>query len=230
MSLKLNNVQLDAQARQDGISTNGKLGDRSASLKANVNASLPEGWSAKLTVTDKTASDLAKNVSLRPAGANLELRNGDRVRLGFNLHSQKVQINARQNVNVANREVQVDAEYRQGERDHEVDVEASHELDSNTRVRLNYGVHNKELTAALRYRMDNSTIEPQVNLSNQHWKVSLEHKLSSQDHVEAHLEKDNDPRLAYVRNQDGVEVRLEAPVRSDIAASARIRVQRTFDL
>ena len=93
-----------------------------------------------------------------------------------------------------------------------------------------YGVHNKELTAALRYRMDNSTIEPQVNLSNQHWKVSLEHKLSAQDHVEAHLEKDNDPRLAYVRNQDGVEVRLEAPVRSDIAASARIRVQRTFDL
>jgi PBP1b-binding outer membrane lipoprotein LpoB len=58
MSLKLNNVQLDAQARQDGISTNGKLGDRSASLKANVNASLPEGWSAKLTVTDKTASDV----------------------------------------------------------------------------------------------------------------------------------------------------------------------------
>lgn len=42
------------------------------------------------------------------------LRPPDRVRLGFNLHSQKVQINARQNVNVANREVQVDAEYRQG--------------------------------------------------------------------------------------------------------------------
>ena len=35
---------------------------------------------------------------------------------------------------------------------------------------------------------------------------------------------------AYIRNQDGVELRLEAPVRSDIAARASIRVQRTFVL
>ena len=35
---------------------------------------------------------------------------------------------------------------------------------------------------------------------------------------------------AYIRNQDGVELRLEAPVRSDIAARASIRVQRTFEL
>lgn len=93
-----------------------------------------------------------------------------------------------------------------------------------------YGVHNQELNAKLRYRMDNSTVTPEVNLSNQHWRVTLEHKLTNQDTLEASMAKGEDPHLAYIRNQDGVEVRLEAPVRSDIAASARIRVQRTFDL
>lgn len=68
------------------------------------------------------------------------------------------------------------------------------------------------------------------NVATQHWKVQLDHKLSAQDALEAVLEKGDDPRLAYIRTQDGVELRLEAPVRSDIAARASIRVQRTFDL
>lgn len=67
-------------------------------------------------------------------------------------------------------------------------------------------------------------------MATQHWKVQLDHKLSAQDALEAVLEKGDDPRLAYIRTQDGVELRLEAPVRSDIAARASIRVQRTFDL
>ena len=58
MSFALKNVNVDVNAAQEGISTNGKLGDRSVGVKANVNATLPEGWSAKLTVTDKTARDV----------------------------------------------------------------------------------------------------------------------------------------------------------------------------
>ena len=58
MSFALKNVNVDVNAAQEGISTNGKLGDRSVGVKANVNATLPEGWAAKLTVTDKTARDV----------------------------------------------------------------------------------------------------------------------------------------------------------------------------
>jgi hypothetical protein len=93
-----------------------------------------------------------------------------------------------------------------------------------------YGVHNQELSAKMRYKLDNSTVTPEVNVATQHWRVQLDHKVSNQDRLEAVLEKGDDPRLAYIRNQDGVELRLEAPVRSDIAARASIRVQRTFEL
>lgn len=58
MSFSLKNVAVDVNAAQEGISTSGKLGDRSLGVKANVNATLPEGWAAKLTVTDKTARDV----------------------------------------------------------------------------------------------------------------------------------------------------------------------------
>ncbi len=54
----LKNLQVDAKATQKDITTSGKLGDRNVGVKVNLNASLPEGYSARLTVTDKTASDV----------------------------------------------------------------------------------------------------------------------------------------------------------------------------
>jgi hypothetical protein len=229
MSFALKNVNVDVNAAQEGISTNGKLGDRSVGVKANVNATLPEGWAAKLTVTDKTARDLAKNVSVNPAGASLQINNGDRVRLQYNLEKQRANVRVAHKVNVSNKDIHCSAEYQQGD-NHEVDLEASHDLDDNTNITLSYGVHNQELSAKMRYKLDNSTVTPEVNVATQHWRVQLDHKVSNQDRLEAVLEKGDDPRLAYIRNQDGVELRLEAPVRSDIAAKASIRVQRTFEL
>jgi len=229
MSLKLKNIQVDANAVQKNISTNGSVGDRDVSVKAHVNANLKDDWTAKLTVTDKTASDLAKNVSANPAGARLEINKGDELRVGYNLEKSAVFAGVARPVTLSNRDVKLSAEYNQGEAN-EISLEASHDLDKNTNITLNYGVGNQELTARMRYRMDNSTIKPEVNVRTQAWKVALEHKLTDQDRLEATMAKDADPTLAYVRNQDGIEIRLDAPVRSDIAANARVRVQRTFDL
>ena len=58
-----------------------------------------------------------------------------------------------------------------------------------------YGVHNQELVASMRYKLDNSTVTPEINIATQHWKVELAHKISNQDSLEATLEKGDDPRL-----------------------------------
>ncbi len=98
-------------------------------------------------------------------------------------------------------------------------------------IQRSYGVHNKEILAKGKYTIDNSSIAPEFNVSNSAWKVTLAHKLTSNDKLEAVVASGGaDPQLSYTRNQDGVELRIEAPVRSDIAANASIRVQRTIDL
>jgi hypothetical protein len=103
-------------------------------------------------------------------------------------------------------------------------------LDSSATVTLCYGVHNQALVCKGKYTVDNSSVSPEFNVKTNDWKVTLNHKLTANDKLEAVAAKGKDVTLAYTRTQDGVELTLDAPVRADIAANATIRVQRTFEL
>jgi hypothetical protein len=81
--------------------------------------------------------------------------------------------------------------------------------------------------------IDKSTIEGDVNVNNgNRWKASIVHALSKTDEVKAAVnsDKSGEPVLSYTRKQDGMELSLSAPVRSDICAAANFKITRTFDL
>lgn len=65
----LKNIQIDAKATQHDVSTSGKVGDRSFSVKSKLNANLADGWTARLTLTDKTASAVRGSRRCAPSRA-----------------------------------------------------------------------------------------------------------------------------------------------------------------
>ena len=98
-----------------------------------------------------------------------------------------------------------------------------------------YNHNAQRVTASGEFKVDASTIKPEAQLTSnglQGWSVSLGHRLSDQDRLEAKFKSDNalQPTLSYTRQQDGVELTLSAPVSSDISANASVSVKRTFEL
>ena len=99
--------------------------------------------------------------------------------------------------------------------------------------RSSYDTNNSNINLKAKYVVDKSTIEGDVNVNNgNRWKASIVHALSKTDEVKAAIDgdKSGEPVLSYTRRQDGMELSLSAPVRSDICAAANFKITRTFDL
>lgn len=236
MSVSFKNFVVEASATQRGIrvsSPSGDVSDHAATVTANIN--LPEGLRAKVHINDKTASSILKNPSSMPSGISAEIIH-DKASLLYNLETQRATVKINHNMNVSDREIRALVTYKQ-EGDNNVDIELSHAPTKESDVTAIYNIGSSDVTLKGRYELDEkTTIEPVVGRSGKSgaisWNVKAIHRMTSSDKIEARINSDkpSEPHLSYTRTQDGVDLIISAPLSSDIAADASVKINRTFAL